>query len=35
MSIGAVAGAVVQWRRREFHRDRAAKEYTRLSEIRK
>lgn len=35
MSIGAVAGALVQWRRREFYRHRIAKEYTRLSEIRK
>jgi hypothetical protein len=35
MFIGAIAGALVQWRRREFYRLRIAKEYTHLSESRK
>jgi hypothetical protein len=35
MSIGAIAGAFVQWQRRKFYRNRIAKEYTRLSETRK
>jgi hypothetical protein len=35
MFIGAIAGALVQWRRREFYRRRISKEYTRLSEGRK
>lgn len=35
MFIAAGAGALVQWRRREFYRRRISTEYTRLSEGRK